>query len=108
MSTQRIMTSFLPVVLCITFALPARSANWWVDDKHDRQWTNKPLAEILSEAQTTNALAQFYVARACFYGSGRSRDFQEAFTWLQRSAERDLPDAQYMLARFFMSGTGTI
>src|SRR4051812_17421149 len=94
-------------ILVVTLAPVAQGATWWVESKSDAQWTNRPLSEILSAAQGTNALAQFYVARTCFYGSGRSQDLEEAFAYLKRSASQNLPDAQYMLSRFYMSGTGT-
>jgi TPR repeat protein len=107
MKTQRITNLALLVVLGAFQPVAVHAVSWWIENQHDAQWTNKPLAEISSEAQGTNAWAKFYFARACFYGSGRARDVQEAFTWLQRAAEQGLPDAQYMLSRFYMSGTGT-
>jgi TPR repeat protein len=94
-------------ILVVILEPLAQGATWWVESKSDAQWTNRPLSEILNAAQDTNALAQFYVARACFYGSGRSQDLKEAFAYLKRAASQNLPDAQYMLSRFYMSGTGT-
>jgi TPR repeat protein len=82
-------------------------ASWWVVGKHDSAWTNRTLTEITTAAQSSNALAQFYYARACFYGSGRSQDSREALVWLKRAAEQGVADAQYMVARFYLSGTGT-
>ncbi len=90
----------------IAAAYTVSGASWWIESKNDSQWTNRPLPELLSEAQRTNALAQFYYARASFYANNRSGE-EEAFAWLKRAAELGLPDAQHMLSRFYLSGTGT-
>jgi TPR repeat protein len=101
------MKLLIVVVIVLTMGCPIHAASWWVAGKYDSEWTNKSLAEITTAAQSSNALARFYYARACFYGSGHVQDFREALVWLNRAAEQGLADAQYMMSRFYFSGTGT-
>ncbi|HMJ91883.1 MAG TPA: tetratricopeptide repeat protein [Candidatus Acidoferrum sp.] len=107
MKTLLVSCLLFGALLCSSTAVSARSVNWWVTTDRDAQWTNRPLNEVSTEAKGTNAWAKFFLARACFHGTGRSRDVQEAFTWLQQASEQGLPDAQFMLSRFYLSATGT-
>src|SRR5689334_8376369 len=95
-------------VLCATSALvsaaPAPGFDWWFSASSDASWTNKSEQEIRHAAEAGEAVAQYYLGRASFFGVSGKRDMQESIGWVRRSAEKGYAQAEFSLARFYFLG----
>jgi len=43
-----------------------------------------------------------------YNGTGTSQNFNEAFKWLKKAAEKGMPEAQYNLGKMYAEGKGTL
>lgn len=63
--------------------------------------------ELVQEANSGQAAAQFYVAMHYQAGKDTAKDMNQAFSWYKKAADQGIPAAQLNVGRMLADGLGT-
>jgi hypothetical protein len=70
------------------------------------QNADSDIQEIVKQARSGSAEAQFQLAGLYDNGRGVPQDHAQAFAWCQKAADQGLAEAQYWLGKKYLSGEG--
>lgn len=74
-------------------------------DKNSSLWNSAKAASLMSKAaEKRYPAALFALSEMCERGEGVARDVKSADRWLVLAAEHGVPEAQFKLAKFYLTG----
>ena len=98
-----LVTAMLLAVVTMAIAAPPPDAGWRAYQKRDFP---AALADFEQRARDGDRVAQFNLAMMLMRGEAGATDVAGGLTWLQRSADAGLPQAQYNLGLMYENGVG--